>query len=72
MMMLSWLSSIGDSIGIFIQFLTSTVTGILSVFALVGEAFSFIAVSWVLLPAPLLVFATAGISIVIVFHLIGR
>lgn len=70
--MLSWLSSIGDAIGIFIQFLTSTISGILSVFSLVGEAASFMAVAWALLPSPLLVFATAGISIVIVFHLIGR
>ncbi len=71
-MMFSWLASIGDSIGIFIQFLTSTITGLLSVFGLVGQAVSFMAVAWALLPAPLLVFATAGISIVIVLNLIGR
>lgn len=72
MKMFSWFASIGESIGIFIQFLTSTITGILSVFGLVGQAVSFMAVSWVYLPAPLLVFATAGISIVIVLNLIGR
>lgn len=70
--MLSFFSTLGDAVTSLLNFIVSSFSGILSVFALVGEAFSFIAVSWALLPAPLLVFATAGISIVIVFHLIGR
>lgn len=70
--MLSWLSSIGDAIGIFVQFVTSTITGILTVFGLVGQCFSFLGVSWLLLPSVLQVFCVAGLTIVIVFLLIGR
>lgn len=70
--MLSWLSSIGESIGIFIQFVTSTISGIVSVFGLIGQCFTFLTVSWGYLPSVLLVFITAGLTITIVFQLIGR
>lgn len=70
--MLSWLSSIGDAIGIFVQFVSSTITGILSVFALVAQSFTFLGIAWIQLPSVLLVFCVAGLSIVIVFQLIGR
>lgn len=70
--MLSWLSSIGESIGIFIQFVTSTISGILAVFGLVGQSIAFLTVAWLQLPSVLLVFCVAGITIVVVFQLIGR
>lgn len=72
MMVLNWLSSIGESIGVFVQFVTSTVSGILSVFALVGRSFTFLTVAVSYLPSVLLVFVTAGLTITIVYHLIGR
>lgn len=72
MMVLSWLSSIGDAIGILVQFVTSTVSGILSVFGLIGQCFAFLTVSWGYMPSVLLVFITAGLTITIVFQLIGR
>lgn len=72
MMVLNWLSSIGESIGIFIQFVTSTISGILSVFALVGRSFVFLTSAVSYLPSVLLVFVTAGLTITIVYHLIGR
>lgn len=71
-MVLSWLSSIGDAIGIFVQFVTSTVSGILSVFGLIGQCFAFLTLSFGHLPSVLLVFITAGLTITIVFQLIGR
>lgn len=55
-----------------LQFIVSFFSGIVSVFALVGQSFSFLTTSWLVMPAPLIVFATVGLSIVIVFHLIGR
>lgn len=70
--MFSWLSSIGNSFVIIAQTISSFFTGILNVFALVGQSLSFLSASWVYMPSVLLVFATAGISIVVVFHLIGR
>lgn len=54
------------------NFIVSFFSGIVSVFALVGQSITFLSVSWAVMPAPLIVFATAGLSIVIVFHLIGR
>lgn len=71
-MVLSWLSSIGESIGIFIQFVTSTISGIVSVFGLIGQCFAFLTFSFGYLPSVLLVFITAGLTITIVFQLIGR
>lgn len=70
--MLSWLSSIGNSFVVFIQFLISTLSGILSVFGLIAQSLVFLALSWGYLPSVLLVFAVAGVSIIVVFQLIGR
>lgn len=72
MIVLSWLSSIGESISIFVQFIGSMLTGILSVFSLVGQSFAFLGVAWGYMPSVLLVFCTAAIAIIIVFQLIGR
>lgn len=70
--MLSFLSSIVDSVTIFVKFLISTISGILSVFGLIGQSFAFLSTSWGYMPSVLLVFITAGLTIVIVLHLIGR
>ena len=70
--MLSWLASIGNSFVVFIQFLISTISGILSVFGLIAQSLVFLGLSWGFLPSVLLVFAVAGVSIVVVFLLIGR
>lgn len=70
--MLDWISSIGDSIGVFVQFVSSLISGIISVFSLIGQSFAFLGVVWVYLPSVLLVFCVAAITIIIVFQLIGR
>lgn len=70
--MFAWLSSIGESIGIFVQFISSLLSGILSVFALVGQSFVFLGTAWAAMPSVLQVFVPAGICISIVFLLIGR
>lgn len=61
-----------DALTTALQFIVSFFSGIVSVFALVGQSFAFLTASWLVMPAPLIVFATVGLSIVIVFHLIGR
>lgn len=70
--MLSWLASIGESIGVFVQFIIQTITGILSVFGLIGQSVAFLGIAWAQLPSVLYVFVTAAIAIVIVFQFIGR
>lgn len=70
--MLGWLSSIGDAISTFLSFASSMLSGILSVFGLVGTCFSFLSKCFAALPTPLLAFCAAGITITIVFLLIGR
>lgn len=70
--MLAWLSGIGESIGIFVQFITSTLNGILSVFALVGQSFQFLNGVWFVLPSVLQVFVPVCLTVAIVFLLIGR
>lgn len=70
--MLDFLGSIGEAISIGVQFITSTVQGILSVFSIIAESTSFLTTCFSAIPAPLLLFASAGIAIVIVLQLIGR
>lgn len=70
--MFAWLSSIGESIGIFVQFIGSLISGILSVFSLVGQSWSFLTTAWLYMPSVLQVFVPAGLAICIVFLLIGR
>lgn len=54
------------------NFLVSFFSGILAVFGLVGDCWVFLQRSWLYMPSPLLVFATAGLTICIVYQLIGR
>lgn len=70
--MLDVFSALVNALTSALQFIVSFFSGIVSVFTLVGQSFAFLSSSWLVMPAPLIVFATAGLSIVIVFHLIGR
>lgn len=70
--MLDVFSALVNALTSALQFIVSFFSGIFSVFTLVGQSFAFLSASWLVMPAPLIVFATAGLSIVIVFHLIGR
>ncbi len=70
--MLSFFSVLANAVTSLLNFIVSFFSGILSVFSLVGQCWSFLTVSWAVMPSVLLVFITAGLTIVIVFHLIGR
>ncbi len=70
--MLSWLSGIGEAFVSILSFISSTITGILQVFALVGQSVAFLTTMFGFIPSVLLVFAVAGIGITVFFQLIGR
>lgn len=72
MIVLNWISSIGESFAVFVQFIGSMLSGLLSVFGLIGQSFAFLGTAWAYMPSVLLVFCTAAIAIIIVFQLIGR
>lgn len=54
------------------QVVTSFFSGILAVFSLVAEGMVYIVAILGFLPSVLLGFAMAGLTICVVFHLIGR
>lgn len=70
--MLNALQSILDFIGMIGSFVSNLVTGLFSMITMIPQAFSAISYTLGYMPSQLLVFATAGITICIVFHIIGR
>ena len=70
--MLSWLSSIGDAIGIFVQLVSSFVNGLIQLFVIVPQAVSFLTVGLAYIPPVLLAFAVAGIGITVFLMILGR
>ena len=70
--MLSWLASIGDAIGVMMQLIVSLFNGLIQLFTLVPQAISFTLAAFAYIPPPLVVFATAAISIIAFLHLLGR
>lgn len=70
--MLDFLSSISDAISTAISFLFGIVTNLFSVLSLLGSATSFLFECVSLLPPALVIFCTLGITIAIVFLIIGR
>lgn len=70
--MLDFIAGIGNAISIVVQFITSTISGIVQVFTLVAEAMVFMSTLFGLIPPVVVVFASAGIAVTVVYHLIGR
>ena len=70
--MLSWLSSIGDAIGIFVQLVSSFVNGLIQLFVIVPQAVSFLTVVLAYIPPVLLAFAVAGVGITVFLMILGR
>lgn len=70
--MISFLSSIGDAISTFLDVIVTIFQAIVSVFTMLIEGFVFITYCIGLLPTFLIVFATAGIMVCVILHLIGR
>ena len=70
--MLSWLASIGDAIGVMMQLIVSLFNGLIQLFTLVTKAITFTLAAFAYIPPPLVVFATAAISIIAFLHLLGR
>lgn len=70
--MLGWLSAIGDAIATFLSAISSFFSGIIIVFALVAECFTFFISSSFVAPSVLIVFMTCTIAISVVFLFIDR
>ena len=70
--MLDFLSAISSFFSTIGSFLLNIVQGLVSVITLIPQAFVLITYSIGFLPAALLAFALAGLSICIVFFVIGR
>lgn len=70
--MLDFLSTIADSIGLFLQFIGNTVSGLLQVFGIAFRSFGWLSVAVGYMPSVLVGFAGAGILLVLLFLLIGR
>lgn len=70
--MFEFLSTIAESIGLFLQFIGSTVSGLLGVFGLAFRSMGWLTVALGYMPSVLVGFAMTGVLITILFHLIGR
>lgn len=70
--MLEFLSTIAESIGVFLQFISSTVSGLVGIFRLAIQSTGWLAVAVGYMPVALVGFAMLGIVITILFQLIGR
>lgn len=70
--MLDFISSIGSAISTVFEIITTVISAIVSVFTMLVDGLVFITYCIGLLPTFLIVFATAGIMICIVLHILGR
>lgn len=70
--MLDFFTTLGNALISCVKFIVSFFSGILAVFALVGECWTFLTLAWGVMPSVLVVFIAAGLTITVVFHLIGR
>lgn len=70
--MLNALGSIVSAISIAVQFLISFITGLINLFSLIAKASAFLVVAIAHLPAVVLVFGSALISLCVVFLILGR
>lgn len=70
--MLDFLSTIADSIGLFLQFISNIVSGLVQVFGFAARSFGWLTVALGYMPSVLIGFAITGLFLVLLFHLIGR
>lgn len=70
--MLDFLSTIADSIGLFLQFLYNTISGVMQVFAIGVHSFGWLAVALGYLPSVFMGFATVGLLVCLFYFLLGR
>lgn len=70
--MLDFLSTISDSIGLFLQFLGNIISGTLQVFGIAGQSIMWLNVALGYLPSVFVGFATVGIAISLFYFLLGR
>lgn len=70
--MLNFLQSISDFLQAIGSFIMNLVEGVLFMIQMIPQAMGTVTMAFGYMPAMLVTFATAGIAICVVFHLIGR
>lgn len=70
--MLDFFSTIADSIGLFLQFIGNTVSGLLQVISIAIRSFGWLTAALGFMPSVLIGFASAGILLAVFYHFIGR
>lgn len=70
--MIDYLVSLGEGLQVFIDFVVNLVTNLLSIIQIIPDSLHAITYAVSYMPSALAVFATAGISICVVFHIVGR
>ena len=70
--MLSVISSIGQAIGTVLNFIVSTITGLITIFGLVSQSFVFFNTVFLVLPQVLAIFGLTGIAVSVFLFLIDR
>lgn len=70
--MLDFLQSVSEFFQAIGSFVMNLVEGVIFLITMIPEAMGTITLAFGYMPAMLVTFATAGIAICIVFHLIGR
>lgn len=70
--MLDFFSAIADSIGLFLQYILTTVGGLLQVLVLGMQSLGWLTIALGYMPSVLIGFVMVGIFLTFVYHLIGR
>lgn len=70
--MLAFISSIGQAIGTVLNFIVSTITGLITIFGLVSQSFVFFNTVFLVLPQVLAIFGLTGIAVSVFLFLIDR
>lgn len=72
LVLLSALNAVVQALSTFLTLVVSFFSGLISLFALIPSCMVFLSLVWAVIPAPLWVFGSAALGIVLVLHILGR
>lgn len=70
--MLDWLNAVGEAIATFLDVIVTIFESIVTFFEMAWEGMTFLTYCITLMPHFVVSFATAGIAVCLVLHIIGR
>lgn len=70
--MIGLIGSIGQALGTVLNFIVSTITGLITIFGLVSQSFVFFNTVFLVLPQVLAIFGLTGIAVSVFLFLIDR